>query len=736
MGDLESVLPTPMIEENELEPPAKRQRFSQDMNRVAEIVLVLSALGSMRVGDSPTDLELELMDEARSKLAGLCQEFTPDDILCKDDVKAVIEDLGLNAKLQDQRLGFRAPKLTISEKLSLGKRKMEEVKRYPSSTVSTGAALSQANGSVASPGLASKASVAHQWPNSNVNTSGSHLKMERPQMTINGASQGTPISSTNYYAAPWSAQSQSTISFSTGAPDKKVPIQNSVRVSDPSFRPFMSQTPHGTFPGTNLQKMHYGQTSSSGNNHIEIAKVIQKVLQPRIKQYSLWNPPSREYMSRAMPCQMRDVTIKEMDTLLICDACEKAYHLKCLPGNNIKGVPKSEWHCSRCVQAFNGKPFPPTYGRTIRAVTTTAAKVPSSTAGVQSSSAKKIGSMDIKVNQQKPIVTTTPRVQNSPGFVSGAATTSHFGTATVNANTTASAAKITNIGSQRCRESVISGADSPALVSRTETPKLTASACSSSVINNGPISKPLTSVGTMSSTSSLRVCKQVPVNATSSASPSAPITSSFVARAPTVTKNGDSSSAASETADHSVSKADLTTQVHTLTVTSSSNSQPALSHCEDAKATDDAALMRNVVYEPQAPLENVAECEKPSESTSHIDTLNAREKFASETCENHTTESLEAILSDQDSKITAEPSMPQAHAAYLSETTASQPPSVSSNYHSQIEKRTTNVQDSLQNVSGDSLDGKGLNDLDNRHQEQPSEPEFVKLDSAKEANAT
>ncbi|XP_010466210.1 PREDICTED: PHD finger protein At3g20280-like [Camelina sativa] len=735
MGDLESVLPTPMIETNELEPPAKRQRVSQDMNRVAEIVLVLSALGSMRVGDSPTGLELELMDEARSKLAGLCQEFTPDDFLRKDDVKSVIEDLGFNAKLQEQRLGFRTPKLTISEKLSLGKRKMEEVKTNPTSTiVSAGAALSQANRSLASPGLASKASVAHQWPNSNVNTSGSHLKMERPQMTINGASQGTPISSTNYYAAPWSAQPQSTISFST-APDKKVPIQNSVRVSDPSFRPFMSQTPHGAFPGTNqpTQKMHYGQTSSSGNNHSEIAKIIQKVLQPGIKQFPLWNPPSREYMRRAMPCQMCNVTIKEMDTLLICDACEKAYHLKCLPANNIKGVPKSEWHCSRCVQAFNGKPFPPTYGRTTRAVTTTAAKVPSSTAGVQSSSAKKIGSMDIKVNQQKPIVTTTPRAQNSPGFVSGAATTSHFGTATVNANTTATAAKITNIGSQRCKESVISGADSPALVSRTETLKLTAIACTSSVINNGLISKPLTPV----STSSLRVCKQVSVNATSSASPSAPLTSSFVARVPTVTQNGDSSSTASETADHSVSKADLTTQVHTLTVTSSSNSQPALSHSEDAKATDDAAPTKNVVDEPQVPMENVAECENPSESTSHSDFLkDARENSASETCENHTTESLEAVLSDQNSKITTEPSMPQEHAAYLSEKTSSQPPSVSSNYHSQIEKGTTNVQDSLQNVSGDSQDGKGLNGLDNRHQEQPSEPEFVKSDSTKEANAT
>jgi len=40
--------------------------------------------------------------------------------------------------------------------------------------------------------------VAHQWPSSEVataNTSGSHFKLDRPQMVLNGASQGTRKSS-------------------------------------------------------------------------------------------------------------------------------------------------------------------------------------------------------------------------------------------------------------------------------------------------------------------------------------------------------------------------------------------------------------------------------------------------------------------------------------------------------------------------------------------------------------
>ncbi|CAA7050078.1 unnamed protein product [Microthlaspi erraticum] len=53
--------------EETMAPPAKKQRFCDEMNRVAEIVLVLSALGRMRGGKNPSELEFELMVEARSK---------------------------------------------------------------------------------------------------------------------------------------------------------------------------------------------------------------------------------------------------------------------------------------------------------------------------------------------------------------------------------------------------------------------------------------------------------------------------------------------------------------------------------------------------------------------------------------------------------------------------------------------------------------------------------------------
>ncbi|CAH8328923.1 unnamed protein product [Eruca vesicaria subsp. sativa] len=644
-------------------PPAKKRRFGQEMNRVAEIVLVISALGRMRGGKAPTDMELELMVEARSKLAEMCQEFTPKDIIGGDDVRGLIEDMGLNC-----RSGFRAPKITISEKMSLGKRKMEEAKQFMTPMVSH---LSRPNNGVASPGLEGKnVYVANKWIGSEVTTvnpAGSHL---RPKMMLNGAtSEGTAT----YYAGSWSAQPQSTISFGS-APSKKVPIQSSVVVRDPNLRPFMSQTPHGTFSGTNqrMQGVHYGQTSLFQNNHGDIVKIIHNFLHLRVKQNPVWNPPSSDYMSRAMTCQMCEVIINEVDTILICDACEKAYHLKCLQANNLKGIPKSEWHCSKCVHASNGKPFPPKYGRAVTTV-------------------KKVGSMDTKVNLQKPIVATGPRVQNLPGFVSGAATASHSESASVNAKTIAIEAK-----TQGFKESLIRCTKPPALVSLNKTQNPTAIASKS--------------VGTMSSTSPLPVGNLVPVNAMSNATLSTPVTSSLVAEAPSVAENGDRR--ASGTADRSMLNTELTPQVEALTVTSSGNSQPEVSHSETAKATEDAAT--DALNDMTTP-ENGQESSK-----------DATEKFTSEPCQNQTTETPSAVVSDQDLKMTADTSMPKDNSAYQTEETASQPPSVSFNYHSQTEKGTPNVQDSLQNVPEDSQEGKGLIGLDDRHQEQPSDSEFHK----------
>jgi hypothetical protein len=123
--------PTVDVEDEPMETRnSKRAKIGPDhgpgLKRVAEIVLVLSTMARMRGGSkTPTPTEMELMAEARTKLAEACASFAPKDLVGREAIGSVIEDLGLNAKLKDQRLGFRGPpKLTIKEKLENAKRKV------------------------------------------------------------------------------------------------------------------------------------------------------------------------------------------------------------------------------------------------------------------------------------------------------------------------------------------------------------------------------------------------------------------------------------------------------------------------------------------------------------------------------------------------------------------------------------------------------------------------------------
>jgi len=71
-----------------------------------------------RNGMKPYDAKVKLTREACAKLPGLCQGLAPKDIVAREEIGTIIEDLGLNSKLKDQRLGFRAPKISIAERYS------------------------------------------------------------------------------------------------------------------------------------------------------------------------------------------------------------------------------------------------------------------------------------------------------------------------------------------------------------------------------------------------------------------------------------------------------------------------------------------------------------------------------------------------------------------------------------------------------------------------------------------
>lgn len=448
----------------------KKENLVSDMRKVAEMVLVLAAMGKMRGGRVPTLVEKEIMSAARNKLAEVCQFFAPKDVFPRDVFGGIIEDLGLN-KVKEQRLGFRPPKISISEKLLFSKRKMEKTDDFsqpsvPNSSrrqhgISAGAVESRgpspavrgfpsdksghtpipagsfqpASPLVHAVGINSTSS-SYQLPTSEVrpvvsggltpnhpvkdSTSAALPRVDRSQFRLDGRPNGShqsqlqanssgdhligktptwPVQSQSLQSAKIAldtkVQTQSAFKFE-GAADAKIGVASQVS----SSKPFISQTipvnPQSVHQ--NFQGMNPAQAPLLKHTHSDISKIVQKFLHPRTSERPDWTPPSRDYMNKPLTCQVCKFVVNDVDSVLVCDACEKGFHLKCLQISNPKGVPRAEWHCGKCLQLSNGKPLPPKYGRVMRNIN--APKAPSNTA-LQSSSEKKVGSLNENVNQQK-----------------------------------------------------------------------------------------------------------------------------------------------------------------------------------------------------------------------------------------------------------------------------------------------------------------------------------------------
>ncbi|XWS51813.1 hypothetical protein CRYUN_Cryun11dG0014700 [Craigia yunnanensis] len=321
----------------------------------------------------------------------------------------------------------------------------------------------------------------HQLPTSDVKTPtmstglpSSHLgrdsssfaypRVERQQIKLDGGSKMTsyvsqvPANSSASHplvnAPTWSIQAQPAALAKSGQ-ENKVLTQ---ATRDQTFRPFITQTATGTFPSLHqpVQVMSFAQAPPFINNHNEISRIVQKLLQPKLPEHPTWTPPSREYMNKALTCQTCKLTINEVETVLLCDACEKGFHLKCLQSNNQKGIPRGEWHCARCLSFCNGKPLPPKYGRVMRSINVPI--VPSSTAEAQSSSEKKVENLDPMVNHEKVTANGSSALQ----------TPSVAGTVDCNPVESASRSKIPKGNSTKPLEAVC---ESPSVATVSERPE-------------------------------------------------------------------------------------------------------------------------------------------------------------------------------------------------------------------------------------------------------------------------
>ncbi|XP_057485885.1 LOW QUALITY PROTEIN: uncharacterized protein LOC130772176 [Actinidia eriantha] len=177
---------------------------------------------------------------------------------------------------------------------------------------------------------------------------------------------------------------------------------------------FIAQTKSGHLAtmSRHVQGNNFSQSPLVSNVHSEIGKIVQKLLQPKLQEHPTWTPPPRDYMNKALNCQVCNLTIIEVEDVLVCDACENGYHLKCLQSHNQKAIPKGEWHCFKCLSLSNGKTLPPKYGCVTRNKNTP--NMLSNTASIQSSPEKKVGTLGEQGNQQKVTANGSSGLRSSP----------------------------------------------------------------------------------------------------------------------------------------------------------------------------------------------------------------------------------------------------------------------------------------------------------------------------------
>uniref|UniRef100_A0A1D1Z037 PHD finger protein At3g20280 n=1 Tax=Anthurium amnicola TaxID=1678845 RepID=A0A1D1Z037_9ARAE len=434
----------------------KRPRFDSepaDLGRVAEIVMVLSAMGQMRAGRDPTAAEKALMTEAREKLAKICESVElrrRKELFTKEMAMAVVVDHGLNPPKENIP---RPPKLSIAEKLANTRRKMEEAKEiasqsspHPSqllhvsfgvksdgrtplyqgaqrflpdkaSSMPSGGSQTVSSG-VHVPALASATSSLKQSqlieaqhclsPLKSSSTPSASCSGNRlPEKTLTPPMQATPVTAVN--SVPANRVQHTAVKVESGhGINFFQPSAQLVREHDPKAyaiqttpggQQFIHQLPH-------TENLH---DPSVANSHNEISKMVQRILPPKACDQPNWTPPATDYINKPLNCQMCKIIINDVESLLVCDACEKGMHMKCLLSYNQRIIPKAEWHCPRCLSSSNGRPLPPKYGRVTRGFSTSRSSP--STGSVQVPS-EKVETVDMKLNSyQKMISNGHPVIQ-------------------------------------------------------------------------------------------------------------------------------------------------------------------------------------------------------------------------------------------------------------------------------------------------------------------------------------
>ncbi|KAL6909722.1 hypothetical protein ACP4OV_001381 [Aristida adscensionis] len=363
-----------------------------ELARAAEMVMVLAAAGEARGGRAPTPAERALAAEARGALAAAVGEVArPRELFRTDAVRALVEDLGLSRARDPAAVGYRPRRASIAERLLLTERKMEEVKEtlvppttnaprtttFSAKTFQDEAAKSTAglprnlsttmtskviskqtlsNGIVAGASSAKQPNVPSVVSLPPVGTG--DIKEEKggngSNLTHSGGTGPATVNQSikPYHHAAYSSNQSSSSSRAGKSLDGKAPPIN----------PETGSIVMGCLAPSQEISVKKQLIFSS---HKEIAKDIAWILHQPTNHPS-WSLHSTEYMNTRLDCQKCKVPIADVESLLVCDACERGMHLKCLQYYGNQGLPKTEWYCPTCVACSKGISLPPKYGKVTR----------------------------------------------------------------------------------------------------------------------------------------------------------------------------------------------------------------------------------------------------------------------------------------------------------------------------------------------------------------------------------
>ncbi|KAM0942548.1 putative chromatin regulator PHD family [Dioscorea sansibarensis] len=359
-------------------PPGKRACVAGggELKRIAEIVMVLSTIGTVRASRDPSPVECSLVAEAKARLASLCAAERPKDLFPKDAVMALVKDLGLNSA-SDRFLRSRPQRMSIAEKFLVSRRKMEESKDLAAHPVAHSSLFFPVCDSV-HPGL--EVSTVHQSHNPIVYKPGSEVVFDevvsssavaasvlpaasptslvkKPQVNEKEATMATALSDLEASVAAEKFQEITTpgsVLKKAASPSAQLTAAEVMRLvlakHLPAFDPVKNEVAHGvSFMQTPPGNLFFQNAVTGGHE-------------------TNWTPPSTDYIDKSLNCQICKTAINDVESLLVCDACERGTHMKCLPPSDNTELAQDEWYCPKCLTMNSGKPFVPKYGRVRRFV--------------------------------------------------------------------------------------------------------------------------------------------------------------------------------------------------------------------------------------------------------------------------------------------------------------------------------------------------------------------------------